>query len=361
MSDQPESINPMRMVRVPIIIDLLREQPLPAEVIVERLQKRLGELGLPVIEARRIKDDLAWILEHLGKDVIERLPRSALDVEPPNEFRHHRLFYRINGAEDLIPVTGHLLFLTELEALALVAARAQLAIPTSTRISEDAGPLAGAIDRVLRRLGLSTKDKRIPDVLAVTQSAPQSYDPRHALEILRVIRCGDSLELDYLPLDKPSHTAVVKPVRLVLVDGEPYLWAWDSNDKIIKRYKLARIQGLVRQDALPKAPAGLDAEVRQQLIGAFRGISGNKQRGHVKLRVTTQGVPHLRHRRLGSSQTWHDLPDGSARVEFQTSGMEAVRHWLLQYGANIVVEAPPSLVDWMRAEIARMAANYPTP
>ena len=364
MSDPVPGSNPMRMLRVPLIIELLRHQALPAEVLIPRLQRRLGELGLPVVEERRIKADLAWILEHLGTDVIERVPRSALGSEPAAEFRHHRLFYRINGAEDLIPVAGHLLFLTELEALALVAARAQLAIPAAPGTAAgttDAGPLAEAIDRVLRRLGLSTKDARIPDILAVTQSAPQPYDPRHALEILRAIRCGQALVLDYGPLDKPPHEAVVQPVRVVLVEGEPYLWAWDSAEEIIKRYKLSRVRGLTRRDGLPQVPPGLDAEVRRQLLGAFRGTAGQQQKGKVKLRVAPSGVPHLRQRRIGTNLTWENLPDGGARVEFHTNGLDAVKHWLLQYGANVVVEAPPALVDWMRTEIGRMAANYPTP
>ena len=55
-----------------------------------------------------------------------------------------------------------------LEALALVAARAQWTIAAALGTpasATDAGPLANALDRMLRRLGLSTKDKRIPDVL----------------------------------------------------------------------------------------------------------------------------------------------------------------------------------------------------
>jgi len=364
MDNAARSTNHMRMLRVPLIIDLLRNQPLPAEVLIERLQKRLGELGYPVVEERRIKADLAWILEHFGTNVIERVPRSALGVEPPRQFRHHRLFYRINGAEDLIPVSGHLLFLTEQEALALVTARAQLALPLAPGIAAaatDAGPLAGAIDRVLGRLGLSTKDPRIPDILVVSQAAPQSYDPQHALEILRAIRCGQALVMMYGPLDKAPHEAVVQPVRVVLVEGEPYLWAWDSTERFIKRYKLSRIRHLKRRDGLAEAPSGLDAEVRSQLIGAFKGIAGKQQRGRVRLRIGVSGVPHLRQRNLGTNLTWRDLPDGGAVVEFNTSGLDAVKHWLLQYGASVVAEAPPALVDWMRAEIGRMAASYPPP
>jgi hypothetical protein len=61
---------------------------------------------------------------------------------------------------------------------------------------------------------------------------------------------------------------------------------------------------------------------------------------------------------VGGNLLWDDLPDGGARVAFNTSGMEAVRHWLLQSGAEVVVESPSSLVTWFRTETERMAAVY---
>jgi len=32
-----------------------------------------------------------------------------------------------------------------------------------------------------------------------------------------------------------------------------------------------------------------------------------------------------------------------------------VRHWVLQFGARVVVEEPAALADWVRAEARRMA------
>jgi len=79
------------------------------------------------------------------------------------------------------------------------------------------------------------------------------------------------------------------------------------------------------------------------------------------LRLSSAGVPHLRHRKLGGNLDWKDLPDGGARVSFNTSGMEAIRHWLLQCGGEVVVESPASLVIWFQAETERMAAAYRQP
>lgn len=351
--------NALRPLRLPRIIELLRTQPLPAEVLLPELNRALRTAGIPEISLRTLQHDLEWLLENLGVTGIERVARAELKPPPPPEFHRYRLFYRLIGAEDLIPITANLVFLSEMEALALVAARAQLATPaTPGGKDSQAGPLADALDALIRRLGFGAKDERIPDVLAVTQAAPQPYDPAHVLAILRAIRLRDAVEMQYRSLGKPTHAVIAQPIRLVLVEGEPYLWAWDSEARKTKNYKVARIESVVKRDGLDGVPIGLDAEVRANLIGGFRGVSGPGQRGRVVLRVTAAGVPHLRHRRLGGNLIWDDLPDGGARVAFNTSGMEAIRRWLLQCGGDAVVESPAALVAWFQEETERMAAAY---
>ncbi len=362
----------LRSCRLPLIIDLLRERPLPAEVLLPRLNRRLREEGIPEISIRTLQHDLDWMRSNLGTAGIERVAKGDLDPAPPAEFHRFRLFYRLVGGEDLIPLTGELVFLTELEALALVAARALLAMPlmpealragatvatARTSAASHDGPLSDALGTLIGRLGFAPKDPRIPDVLAVTQAAPQPYDPAHVLALLRAIRLGEGVTMHYRSLGKPAHAVVAQPIRLVLVEAEPYVWAWDGEARKLKNYKVARIELVTPREALRDVPSGLDAEVRGNVRGGFRGVAGNQQRGRVTLRLSAAAIPHLRHRHLGGSQAWDDLPNGGARVAFNTAGMEAIRHWLLQYGSGVVVESPPALVTWFREETARMAAAY---
>ncbi len=357
----------LRPLRLPRIVELLREQPLPAEVLLPRLNRQLKADGIPEIGIRTLQHDLDWMLTRLGRSGIERVARADLLPEPPSAFHRYRLFYRIAGAEDLLPITANLIFITEMEALALVAARALLAAPAmpgTARLGDPPagdGPLAEALGALIARLGFGAADPRIPDVLAVTQAAPQPYAPAHVLAILRAIRLGEAVSFVYRSLGKPAHQVEAQPIRLVLVEGEPYLWAWDRAAQTLKNYKVARIESITRRPALGGVPGGLDAEVRGLVRGGFRGVAGAGQRGRVVLRLTPAAIPHLRHRRLGGGQTWDDLADGGARVAFNTAGMDAVRHWLLQFGAEVQVEGPAGLVAWFRAETGRMAARYRLP
>jgi predicted DNA-binding transcriptional regulator YafY len=359
MASSAAAGNALRPLRLPRIVELLREQPLPAEVLLPRLNRRLKADDIPEISIRTLQHDLDWLLEHLGAAGIERVAKADLKPEPPSEFHRFRLFYRLRSAEDLIPVTGDVVFLTEMEALALVAARAVLATPPTPGAKADGqGPLADALGTLLQRLGMAGKDARVPDVLAVTQGAPQPYQPAHVLAILRAIRLGEAVTMAYRSLNKPIHEVTAQPVKLVLVEGEPYLWAWDGSARKLKNYKVARMEAVAGRPALPDVPTGLETEVRSNLLGSFRGVAGQQQRGRVVVRFTPTGVPHVRHRKLGGNQTWNDLPDGGGRVAFNTSGMDAVKHWLLQWGAEAVVEGPAELVAWFRMETERMAAGY---
>jgi predicted DNA-binding transcriptional regulator YafY len=343
----------LRSVRVPRILRLLRAQPLPAEILLDRLNRELAAERVPEVSLRTVQLDLTWMREHLGAGMIEQVPRSALSPEPPPDLRGHRWFYRVAGAEDVIPVPEGPGFITELEALALQTARAQLGG------GEGEGPLAAALGRLAGRLGLASGSTHIPDMVGVNLSAPQASDPAHALAMLRAIRVGDALAMRYQPLDKKAHDVLVQPVRLVLTDGEPYLWAWDGAAAKLKTYKLARVESLEPRPALRDVPGGLDREVRGLLTQAFRGVSNRSQRGRVVVRFSPQAWLHVRRRRLGGAQSEPEtLPDGWTRLAFNTGGLEAVRHWVLQFGGEAVVESPAALRGWIRAEAARLAERY---
>ncbi len=359
MPRPPTATVDQRLKRIPHLLALLREQPLAAEDLLIRVNRLLAKEPVPEISLRTLQHDLEWMQEHLGNEVIERVPRSSLEREPTVGGSARRWFYRINGAEELIAVSSELCFVSEMEAIALRTAQALLAGPPNPdRTPADPGPLAAALDRLTNRLGLGVKDSRIPDIIGVNLSTPEPYEADHILALLRAIRLGQAVEMQYASLGKPAHAVVAQPIRLVLTDAEPYVWAWDQASQKLKNYKVARILSLVRRASLTGVPTQLDKEVRASVSKSFRGVAGTQQTGRVVLRVDKAGVPHLRGRRLGGVQVTTDLPDGSVRVEFNTAGLDAVKHWLLQFGALAVAEAPKQLVTWMREQSQAMAARY---
>jgi hypothetical protein len=346
--------NSARTGRVRLILDLLTAQPLPIEELLGRLNRRLAGVRAAQIQRRMLQNDLAWMRTSFP-GAIEQVARRNL-VPATSDFPEARRFWRLAGGEALLPVDADLAAVSELEALALHAARAVLAAPPPPAGTPgDEGPLAAALGRLIERLGLGSA--RLPDLLGVNPGAPQPWEPRYALAVLRAIRLGEGVCMTYQPLEKASHAVIAQPIRLVLTDGEPYLWAWDGAAGRLKNYKLARIAVLAPHPRLKGVPPGLDAEVRASLRNSFRGVSGSAQRGRVVLRFAAGAVPHVRARRLGPAQSWDDLPDGGARVAFNTHGLEAVRHWVLSFGSRVTVEEPASLAAWVRAEAQLMAGG----
>jgi predicted DNA-binding transcriptional regulator YafY len=363
MARTPTASVDQRLKRIPVILDLLRKVPHPAEDLLPRVNQVLAKTRIPEISIRTLQHDLEWMQQHLGEETIERVPGSALDPAPGPEFKGRRWFWRLAGAEDLIPVSTELAFISELEAVALRTAQALLTGPPNPdgHLPEDPGPLAMALARLTGRLGLSTKDTRIPDIIGVNRSTPEPYDPQVLVTLLRAIRLRESITMTYASLGKAPHEVIAQPIRLVLNDGEPYLWAWDGTAGKLKNYKIARMTEVIRRKSIKGVPAGLDTEVRGEIASSFRGVAGRQQRARVVLRVAPAGIPHLRGRRLGASQHWEDLPGGEVRVSFNTAGLEAVKHWLLQFGDLAVAESPAGLVTWMRDQAESMAKRYRTP
>lgn len=343
-----------RLSRARLILDCLRDRPLPVSALLPRLASRLAAAGLPPVRRRALQQDLARLARSYP-DALRLCTRRQAGVND-GDFPGCRRFWMLGAGEALLPVSQDVVAVGELETLALHAARALLAAPAPPGGgTADEGPLAAALGRLIQRLGLGIAG--IPDIIGVNPAAPQPWRPEHALVALRAMRLGDGLAMRYRPLASPERDVAVQPVRLVLNDGEPYLWAWDGAAGKLKNWKLARVVAMSPRAPLPGVPRGLDREVVAALRHAFRGVAGAHQRARVVLRAEAGAVPHLRDRRLGPAQTWQDLPGGAARIAFNTHGLEALRHWLLQFGSRIRVESPSELAAWIRSEAGRMVGR----
>jgi predicted DNA-binding transcriptional regulator YafY len=346
----------LRSVRIQEILRLLAVKPLPAKEIERRLNRILADKRLPGVVLRTVQLDLRWLEEADEEPPIERVSASSLPERPGPELAGHRIFYRLRDGDDIVLTPPQPGFISGLEALALAAARAQFAAPP-TPGTTDEGPLASALARLLRRLGLE-EPGRVPDILGVTLSAPQPWQPAHALACLHAIRAGDSLTLKYAPVGKSPHEITVQPVRMMWNDGEPYVWAWDPAAQKLKTFKLARVTVLSRGKGLPQVPSGLAGEVKAEVRRLFQGFTHVNSRGRVTLRFTAAAVPLVRDRRLGGVQEQQDLPDGGLRITFNTAGLDAVARWVLQFGPEVLVELPISLIAQVRDQARRTAALY---
>jgi len=337
-----------RLRRVRTICAILAQQALPPPALLAAVNKAKAREDQP-ISRRCLELDLAWIRRKLGP-VIEAVPRSRWAGEPLAGYPNARKFLRLVDADLPCQVPDAFRTVTGLEAAALDAARAMLACPGT---DGGMGPLADAIDGLIRRMGLPGGD---PDERITVRGLPrQPFDPDVLVICLRAVRNGQGVTGTYRPRHRTAHPVTVQPLRLVLVDGEPSLWAWDAEDRTVKRYNLARLNAARQVARLPNVPLDARNEVRRRIASDFKGMGSGSPR-RVTLRVMPAAVGLVEGRVLGSGQTCEHLEDGSLRISFLTlgayrraaesgnpRGMPPIAAWVMSHTPEILVESPTDL------------------
>lgn len=356
-SPADQGIQRHRNARIARIVSLLRQGPLPGEVLLQRLNGLMSEVGDPGIGLRNLQYDLEWMRVHLPELRLELVAGSRLETPPPTELRRYRRFFRI-GEEDLVPIAADLHFVTDLELLALQTARAALA-GASVGVDGAEGPLAAAITSLLGRLGITHPDPRMPDVMAVSVTATQPCDPNTLLAVLHALRAGDALSLRYRSVRRNDHAALIQPIILLYEDGELSVRCWDPETRILKTYKIARMREVARRPCLTGLPPNLAAQARADAAQSFHGMYTDQDRSRIQVRFAKEAVPFMAGRRLGAAQQVKELPDGGLRVAFNSRALPAVARWLLQFGDAVTAEEPPRLVAELRHLAEGILARHP--
>jgi predicted DNA-binding transcriptional regulator YafY len=258
--------------------------------------------------------------------------------------------------------------MSEDEVLALQLARGLLAPP------DDAGddPLHRAFEGIMDRLGI-TPDPNAQEVAVLNHHRKERYQPDHLRELMRAIRTGRSITMQYASAKGRRAKVVVQPLCMVISEGEWFCYAWEPGPRRSKLFKVARIRSLRTGDRLAGAPAGASL-LRSELRCAFRNSLGGA-RERVVVRFSRQAWPQVRDRVWGDDQQVAFIDDGLGEeaegapgawhygqavweLSFVTEGLEAVRHWLLQFGAHVEAITPKHLRVWIASQSGMTYENH---
>src|SRR5207249_9936224 len=78
----------------------------------------------------------------------------------------------------------------------------------------------------------------------------------------------------------------------------------------------------------------------------------------VRLRFSSAVAPRVRESVWHHSQRLADTPDGGCELTMRVGGIKEVRAWVLGWGGDVEVLAPPALRDEVRDHALRMVARY---
>jgi proteasome accessory factor C len=224
--------------------------------------------------------------------------------------------------------------LTPDEGFALAAAiRAMLAVSGP----EAAGPLATALDKLERALGLER--------LSIELDAPE-----HLAELRQAAATGEAVEIDYLGAKRGDETTRrVEPYAVVAREGRFYLDAFCHSAGDWRRFQVARITA-VRRLGEPVAPRALPAE-----LGGTRAFAGG-----AKARTAHVAIDQSRYvlidRLVAAPPTV--LSDGRVLAAIEVADEYFLGCLVLGLGPAAEVIDPPELVDAASRVARRALARY---
>lgn len=333
------------------------------------LRNRHNQLLKLIAQEALSQQDLARLLGCSDRTI--RSDMEALAERFPGYIRNlrdeqNRICYQWQGLPPhLLDDSNSIAYLDHLELVALVAARGLLTDPQSADFS---GPLDGAIDRLLRQLGVGDEAHKIdPRAIQIDRFAALSENPEHLSTCIRAVLEQRSLSGSYRNIHNEAHAVELLPQRLLVIDNEFHCLAWDAASRQIKNYRLSRFEELSSSHIRPlHAPDRIDpATVEEHRRYAFRSHCDPQQRQRVVLALHPSVHPHTKGRHWGGEQEWQDnpddLPDGWARLSFTTSGLPACQHWVLSLGSGVIAEGPDELCQWLRKQARDIVCHYRQP
>lgn len=201
-----------------------------------------------------------------------------------------------------------------------------------------------------------------PERVVILESGPPLSPPDLCKEVQRVVYEALLTETRftarYLSREKGEVAQYeVSPLGLVIREGVFYLVAtlWDYED--VRQLALHRMAEAAASETPVIRPEGFDLRAYVEADEPFAyPLSRNRLR--LKALFDEGAAYHLGERRLSSDQTLKVQPDGRVLLSATMADTQALRWWLLGFGAGVEVLAPKTLRGEMAGVVADMGARY---
>ena len=149
---------------------------------------------------------------------------------------------------------------------------------------------------------------------------------------------------------------MICPYFLEVSRSEPasYVIAYDDLRAALRTFKLERVADAEMLSDSYVIPDEFDPYAH--LASAWGVI--DEVEVEVRLRFSAAAAPRVRESVWHHSQTLADTADGGCELSMRVGGIKEVRAWVLGWGADVEVLAPPALRAEVRDHALRMVARY---
>ena len=219
------------------------------------------------------------------------------------------------------------------------------------------GPeVASAFDKiqhVLSRDALKVLDQ-IRHRLGVRPTGAKLQAPaaEHLPRIHQALAEHRTLRTRYYSASRDSEdTRAIDPYHLTLHNGGLYLVGHCHLRNALRIFAVERMRTVELTGRRFNVPASFDAE--EYLAGASGMLRGDLVT--VRVIFARALAPYIRERVWHPSQKLRDLPDGRVETTLTVADTLEVRRWILGYGVQAEVLAPPGLRAALRVEAEALA------
>ncbi|HWQ12651.1 MAG TPA: WYL domain-containing protein [Roseiflexaceae bacterium] len=214
-----------------------------------------------------------------------------------------------------------------------------------------------ALNKLAAGLPDSTISANIARLAELIRSRPLRADYVRVLELTtRAWADRRRLAIQYRAASGDVTRRVICPYVLEVSRSEPasYVIAHDDLRGALRTFKLERVVSAEILGSAYTIPPEFDAYAH--LAHAWGVI--DDMAVEVRLRFSPAVAPRVRESVWHHSQRLADMPDGGCELALLVGGTREIRSWVLGWGADVEVLAPPSLREEVAAHGRRMAELY---
>ncbi len=164
------------------------------------------------------------------------------------------------------------------------------------------------------------------------------------------------LEILYKKPGNPSaEQRIINPYHLANINGEWFLFAYDTLRKDIRTFVPSRILSvkLTGKTFEKKNKFSIDKFLRDSF-----GVHSGSVNYNIVIRFNERVADYVREKKWHESQKLIELSDGSVEMRLTLSSLVEIQRWILSWGGNAVVLEPPDLVHSIKESAKRIFENY---
>ena len=164
------------------------------------------------------------------------------------------------------------------------------------------------------------------------------------------------VKLEYLSAYKGELTIrTVDPHRLLSSQNAWYLVAYCNLRQDLRLFALHRIQ---HHDLTEETFEPVDKDKLESWLASPLFIEHQEQEIDVSIKFEPRAARYIREKIWHPSQQVTDHADGACTLSFKAPGIDEVKRWVLTYGGDAEVLAPPPLRSAVASELSRAVGKY---